>query len=100
MGLVWWLNLVERWFREITDKAIRRGAFASVEQLIDTIDNYIAHNNDHPRPFIPAFRTSRNQYLAIFGPRLAWSSRSIVSLTSLPRDQFGKFYVQPLTTVA
>jgi len=47
-----WLNLVERWFREITDKAIRRGAFASVEQLIDTIDNYIAHNNDHPRPFI------------------------------------------------
>ena len=30
-----WLNLVERWFREITDKRIRRGAFKSVEQLIE-----------------------------------------------------------------
>ena len=47
-----WLNLVERWFREITDKAIRRGVFASVEQLVDTINNYIAHNNENPKPFI------------------------------------------------
>ena len=32
-----WLNLVERWFREITDKRIRRGVFQSVEQLIEAI---------------------------------------------------------------
>lgn len=47
-----WLNLVERWFREITDKAIRRGVFASVDQLVETIDSYIKHNNDNPKPFI------------------------------------------------
>lgn len=47
-----WLNLVERWFREITDKAIRRGVFASVDQLVRTIDNYVAHNNEAPRPFV------------------------------------------------
>ena len=32
-----WLNLVERWFRELTDKSIRRGAFGSIHDLIDTI---------------------------------------------------------------
>ena len=47
-----WLNLVERWFREITDKAIRRGVFGSVDQLIETIENYIDHNNADPKPFI------------------------------------------------
>lgn len=57
-----WLNLVERWFREITDKAIRRGAFGSVEQLVDTIDNYVAHNNDKPKPFI--WTKTANQIIA------------------------------------
>jgi len=47
-----WLNLVERWFREITDKRIRRGAFHSVGQLIDTIMDYIDQHNDNPKPFI------------------------------------------------
>jgi transposase len=47
-----WLNLVERWFREITDKRIRRGAFHSVRQLIDTIMNYIERHNDDPKPFV------------------------------------------------
>jgi transposase len=47
-----WLNLVERWFREITDKRIRRGAFHSVRHLIDTIMEYIDHHNDHPKPFV------------------------------------------------
>ena len=35
-----WLNMVERWFREITDKRIRRGVFKSVEQLIGAIRAY------------------------------------------------------------
>jgi transposase len=47
-----WLNLVERWFRELTDKALRRGAFHSVPDLITAIEAYLdAHNND-PKPFI------------------------------------------------
>lgn len=47
-----WLNLVERWFREITDKRIRRGAFHSVRQLIDAIMNYIDQHNDNPKTFV------------------------------------------------
>jgi len=47
-----WLNLVERWFRELTDKRIRRGAFASVPDLIAAIEEFIVANNDHPKPFI------------------------------------------------
>ena len=42
-----WLNLVERWFREITDRRIRRGTFANVKQLQQAITDYIdAHNAD------------------------------------------------------
>ena len=47
-----WLNLVERWFREITDKRIRRGVFRSVEQLIAAIRAYIDEHNDDPKPFV------------------------------------------------
>jgi hypothetical protein len=46
-----WLNLVERWFREITDKRIRRGVFKSVEQLVKAIDDYIARHNENPKSF-------------------------------------------------
>ena len=47
-----WLNLVERWFRDITDKAIRRGVFKSVPDLIKAIEVYINKNNKDPKPFI------------------------------------------------
>src|SRR3989344_4289154 len=47
-----WLNLVERWFGEITRKRIRRGSFTSEAGLIRAIEAYIAENNRHPRPFI------------------------------------------------
>jgi len=47
-----WLNLVERWFGLITDKAIRRGSFSSVKELENTIKNYVETNNDDPKPFI------------------------------------------------
>ena len=47
-----WLNLVERWFREITDKRIRRGVFRSVQQLIEAIRAYIDEHNDDPKPFV------------------------------------------------
>jgi transposase len=47
-----WLNLVERWFRDLTDKAIRRGVFHSVPDLITAIENYLQANNNDPKPFI------------------------------------------------
>jgi transposase len=40
-----WLNLVERWFRELTDKALRRGVFRSVPDLIAKIEDYMAAHN-------------------------------------------------------
>src|ERR687889_2620080 len=47
-----WLNLVERWFRELTQKAIRRGVFPSVKELVEAIEDYLKANNDNPKPFI------------------------------------------------
>ena len=47
-----WLNLVERWFAEITRKRIRRGCFGSVAELTTAIENYIRHNNTDPKPFV------------------------------------------------
>lgn len=47
-----WLNLVERWFREITDKRIRRGSFHSVAELEQAIQDYLQHNNQQPKPFV------------------------------------------------
>jgi len=47
-----WLNLIERWFAEITRKRIRRGTFLSVPSLIKAINEYLRENNKNPRPFV------------------------------------------------
>ena len=47
-----WLNMVERFFRDITTERLRRGVFTSVPDLIAAIDGYIAHHNSGPKPFI------------------------------------------------
>ncbi|HZE15776.1 MAG TPA: IS630 family transposase, partial [Mycobacterium sp.] len=47
-----WLNLVERWFKELTDKQLRRGRFTSVADLTEAITAWAAHWNDDPKPFI------------------------------------------------
>lgn len=47
-----WLNLVERWFGEITRKRIRRGSFRSVRELIAAIEDFIRHNNQNLQPFV------------------------------------------------
>jgi transposase len=47
-----WLNLVERWFGELTDKALRRGVFHSVPDLVAAIEAYLTAHNNHPKPFI------------------------------------------------
>lgn len=47
-----WLNLVERWFEELSEKAIRRGAFVSVPDLQQAIGAFLAAWNEAPRPFV------------------------------------------------
>src|ERR1700690_2399344 len=47
-----WLNQVERWFALITQRAIRRGSFRSVKELVDKIDSFVQHYNRSRRPFI------------------------------------------------
>lgn len=47
-----WLNLVERWFRELTEKAIRRGSFVSVPDLKQAIEAFMQAWNQNPKPFI------------------------------------------------
>ncbi len=47
-----WLNLVERWFKELTDRRLRRGIFSSVPDLIDAIETWVEHWNDDPKPFV------------------------------------------------
>ena len=44
--------MVERWFRNLTDKRIRRGTFISVPDLIAAITEFIDANNDQPKPFV------------------------------------------------
>lgn len=47
-----WINLVERWFAEITNKRIRRGIFRSVKELETAIREYIDIHNENPKPFV------------------------------------------------
>jgi len=47
-----WLNLVERWFSEITLKRIRRGSFKNVKELIMVIKKYIESYNQNPKVFV------------------------------------------------
>jgi transposase len=47
-----WLNMIERFFRDLTANQIRRGVFQDLEQLITAIGDYIDHHNQNPKPFI------------------------------------------------
>lgn len=47
-----WLNLVERWFRNLTQQRLRRDSFHNVKELIQTIDDYIRGHNQNPRIFV------------------------------------------------
>ena len=47
-----WLNLVERWFRELTDKRLRRDSFQNVPALVATITQYIESHNQNPKVFV------------------------------------------------
>ena len=47
-----WLNQVERWFAEITNRRIRRGSYRSTRELVQTIEDYLAVHNEDPKPFV------------------------------------------------
>jgi hypothetical protein len=47
-----WLNMVERFFRDLTEKAIKRGSFYNVDDLIGAILEYINEHNERPKPFV------------------------------------------------
>ena len=47
-----WLNLIERWFAELTNKRIRRDSFLSVDELIVAIEEFLSAWNQNPKPFI------------------------------------------------
>lgn len=47
-----WLNLVEGWFAQLTNKRLRRSAFTSIAELTAAIDEWVDHWNDDPRPFV------------------------------------------------
>lgn len=47
-----WLNLIERWFAELTNKRIRRGSFLGVDDLVAAIEEFLAAWNQDPKPFV------------------------------------------------
>jgi len=56
-----WLNMVERFFRDLTANRLRRGVFRDVMDLVNTIDDYVHGHNQNPKPFI--WTTSANDIL-------------------------------------
>lgn len=70
-----WLNVIERFFRDLDDKRLRRGAFASVPELIAAVLDYIARHNDDPKPFV--WRKTADQIIEKVGrARLALHNAS------------------------
>lgn len=47
-----WLNLVERWFRDLTEQRVRRGSFAGVPELVAALEEDVAATSTHPKPFV------------------------------------------------
>jgi hypothetical protein len=54
-----WLNLVERWFRDLTQQRIRRGSFRAVQELVTAIKTYIENHNQKPQVFFRSAAVER-----------------------------------------
>ena len=54
-----WLNVIERFFSELTTKRVRRGAFSSVSDLIKAIEDFIAYHNADPKPYVWAAQVEK-----------------------------------------
>jgi len=55
-----WLNMVERFFRDLSAERLRRGVFTSVSELVCAIDECVEHHNTDPKPFIWTKERSRH----------------------------------------
>jgi len=71
-----WLNMVERFFRDISENRIKRESFSSVADLEQTIATYVAHHNSNPKPFIWTARAA---------DILAKVTRAKAALAQVPR---------------
>ena len=47
-----WLNLVEGWFAQLTNRRLKQGTFTNVDGLVEAIDVWTSHWNDDPKPFV------------------------------------------------
>jgi len=68
------LNMVERFFRDISEKRLRRGVFTSVPGLVSAIDEYVAHYNTNPKPFIWT-KSARDTLQKVIHPNSRLSSK-------------------------
>jgi len=74
-----WLNLVEGWFKLLTERRLRRGTFHSVDELVDAIELWAEHWNDDPKPFI--WKKQPEEILAKIQRGRATLTRQIKSAT-------------------
>jgi len=74
-----WVNLIERWFKELTDKRLRRGVFTNVPELIEAITTWGSHWNHDPKPFI--WHTSADEIIEKVQRGRAALNRQINSTT-------------------
>ena len=72
-----WINRVERWFAELTNKRIRRGVFRSVRELEAAIREYIEVHNEDPKPFV--WTKTADQILASIARYAARTNASYAS---------------------
>ena len=83
-----WLNLIDRWFGELTSKRVRRGSFRSVEELGKAIREFLAVWNEHPKPLSGRQRWNRSKRNLLAVARL-WSRFNPV-LRCLAAERGGK----------
>src|SRR6476660_6938284 len=69
-----WLNMVERFFAEITRKRIRRGVFKSVDELKQAIMDYLNHHNGSPKPYVWTKTAAASASSSRGDSALAWPS--------------------------
>jgi transposase len=81
-----WLNLVERWFADLTNKAVRRGSFANVPGLIETIMEFIRQRNAVAKPFV---WTAKAEDILVKIERCRQRLEEIAPGSTLPRKRRG-----------
>lgn len=90
-----WLNLVERWFRNITDNMITRGVFPNVKDLITKINAFVTEYNKNPKPYIgprqPTLSLKRSVAVALHSKRQLFRCRCTSNFGAV-----AKRFVRPL----